>query len=172
MANYKYKPEFAVAAVELAQAGATNRMLAAEFGVHENTIIEWRKRHPEFGLALEQGKTTADIAVERSLYDQAVGYSYETEESKVVKDKDGNERLEVVTVTKHIPAKTTATIFFLKNRQPEIWRDKSEVSHSDSGLESILAEVMNTSRGLPSKDPRMKEHLAQFRAKYLDRTKH
>lgn len=152
----KYKPEFAERAAELAKLGATQRVLAAIFEVDEDTITNWKSKHPEFMRAFNGSAAEADLRVANSLYDQAIGYTYQTQECKVVKDKDGNERLEAVNVTKHVPAKTTAGIFWLKNRQPELWRDVQQVEHS--GLDGLLAEIMNTSRGLPnahaSKAPR------------------
>ena len=36
-------------------------------------------------------------------------------------------------VTKHYPPDPTAAIFWLKNRQPDTWRDKVEVDQTVSG---------------------------------------
>jgi hypothetical protein len=44
-----------------------------------------------------------------------------------------------VTVTKTLAPDTTAAIFWLKNRQPERWRDKP----SDSGGSESIAEAMS-----------------------------
>ena len=169
MADSKYKPEYCNVAKEYAAMGVTNKMLAALLRVHEDTIYNWKKAHPEFAQALERAKSEADLEVENSLYKQAAGYDYETEEARIVKDKDGNERLEAVTVTKHVPPRVQATQFWLKNRRPEMWRDKQEIEHSGGGIESILAEVMNTSRGLPSEHPSADKHREEFLSKYCRR---
>ena len=42
------------------------------------------------------------------------------------------ERVEIVQLKKQVPADTTAIIFFLKNRRPDLWRDKQDVEHSAS----------------------------------------
>lgn len=164
--NSKYKPEYADKAAELALLGATDRILAAVFSVDEDTIRRWKTLHPDFQMALLAKKTVANMDVARSLYDQAIGYTYETQEAVKYKDKDGNEQVKIVNVTKHVPAKTTAGIFWLKNREPELWRDKQEVEHG--GLDSLLGEIMNNSRGLPSADP----NTQAFRTKYGGQTKH
>ncbi len=156
MANVKYKPEYAERAADLALLGATDRILAAVFCVAEDTIRIWKGKHPEFQQALLSKKTEANLNVARSLYEQATGYSYETQDSRIVKDKNGNERLATVNKTVRVPAKTTAGIFWLKNREPELWRDVQQVEHS--GLESILDEIKNTSRGLPSAHPTAENH--------------
>ena len=83
------------------------------------TINAWKTRHVEFVQALKAGKTEADDRVERALYHRAVGYSHEVEKPMVV-DKD----VRIVTYTERMPPDTTACIFWLKNRNPEEWRDK------------------------------------------------
>ncbi|CYX44282.1 HNH endonuclease [Streptococcus suis] len=40
-------------------------------------------------------------------------------------------------VKKHVPADTTAMIFWLKNRKPDLWRDKREHDVSHSGAVSV-----------------------------------
>ena len=80
------------------------------------------KKYSEISESLKSNKEIADIAVENALYKRAIGYQYtETtkEAGKVVK-----------TVVKEVAPDTTAQIFWLKNRQPERWRDKQEVQHS------------------------------------------
>jgi hypothetical protein len=84
------------------------------------TINTWKVRHVDFLQALKAGKTEADDRVERALYHRAVGYSHEVEKPMVV-DKD----VRIVTYTERMPPDTTACIFWLKNRNPEEWRDKS-----------------------------------------------
>jgi hypothetical protein len=48
-----------------------------------------------------------------------VGYSHEVEKPMVI-DKE----VRIVTYTERMPPDTTACIFWLKNRNPEEWRDK------------------------------------------------
>lgn len=163
----KYKPEYAQKAADLAYLGATDRILAAVFEVHEDTIRRWKKDHVEFQQALLSRKTELDGKVARSLFERATGYTVTTQQGVKYKDKDGNERVKVVDVTKHVEPHVSAMIFWLKNRQPELWRDVQEVEHS--GLESLLGEIMNNSRGLPSAHPSAKTYRKK---QYGDQTKH
>ena len=156
MVGKKWKPEYAQRAAELALLGATDKILAAVFGVAEDTIRVWKGKHPEFQTELLAAKTAANLNVAKSLYEQAIGYDYETQDSRVVKDKDGNEHLAVVTRTVRVPGKATPAIFWLKNREPELWRDVQQVEHS--GLEGLLDEIKNQSRGLPSAHPTAQNH--------------
>lgn len=123
-----YKPEHVQQAYEWCQKfPLTNKDLAKLFDVAEDTIYEWKKRHPEFSEAINRGKSEKDVTVERSLYERATGYSHP--EEKIFVNQGEVIRAETV---KHYPPDPTSMIFWLKNRQPEQWRDKVEVeAHHD-----------------------------------------
>jgi hypothetical protein len=87
--------------------------------VSVQTVSAWETRHVDFLQALKGGKIEADDRVERALYHRAVGYSHEVEKPMVV-DKE----VRIVTYTERMPPDTTASIFWLRNRKPEEWRDK------------------------------------------------
>lgn len=120
-----YKPEYTDQAYNYCLLGATDAQLADFFKVSEKTINTWKKNHPEFVDGLKRGKNMADSNVALSLYKRATGYSHpETHincyEGEIIKTE----------LTKHYAPDTTACIFWLKNRQPDKWRDKVEVSGS------------------------------------------
>lgn len=114
----KYKPDF-VKKVEIAcRLGATDNEIAELFDVNRQSISRWRVDHPEFAEAFKAGKEVADSRVERTLFQCAVGYEYEEEkafmfEGVIIKEK----------VKKFAQPQTQAQIFWLKNRQPDKWRD-------------------------------------------------
>jgi hypothetical protein len=115
-----YKPAYATQAEKLCRLGATDVEHAEFFGVSVRTVSAWKTRHVDFLQALKGGKTEADDCVERALYHRAVGYSHKVEKPMVI-DKD----LRIVTYTERMAPDTTACIFWLKNRRPDEWRDKS-----------------------------------------------
>lgn len=104
-----------------ARDGLSNEQIAYNMNVGIRTLYKWQKQNMQFKQALKVGKDTADRQVENALFKSALGYEYKEE----VVTNDGR----VVTVTKHQKANTTAQIFWLKNRKPEKWRDKRELSH-------------------------------------------
>lgn len=122
----KYKDEYVKQSEKLCRLGATDKELADFFEVDEATINRWKESHPEFCKSLKSGKRYSDEKVVDSLFNRAIGY-----ELTEVKEEDSaaNGKKTVVT-RKQIAGDTTAQIFWLKNRQPEQWRDKQEVSHS------------------------------------------
>ena len=106
-----------------AQLGATDREVAEFFNVSEQTLNAWKHVHPEFLESLKLGKETADRRVEQSLYRRAVGYSYDAE--KIFPYEGAAVRVPYV---EHIPPDTTACIFWLKNRQRDLWRDRVDAT--------------------------------------------
>jgi transcriptional regulator with XRE-family HTH domain len=105
------------------RAGFTDRELAELFGVSLSTIEKWKRQREEFRNVLKAGKAEADKRVEQSLYQRAVGYSYEA--VKISRDKNGN--VIKVPYQEHVPLDVTACIFWLKNRDPAHWRDAWQV---------------------------------------------
>lgn len=132
-----YDPKFAPIAKVLCSRGATSADLADAFGVSTVSIYNWESWHPEFGEAVRLGKVEIfDPRVERALAERALGYSVDTEEIKVTKDGD----VLRIPVRKHYPPETTACIFWLKNRQPQKWRDVWKIEHEGKvELEKLTA---------------------------------
>jgi len=121
-----YRPEYARQAVKLCELGATDIELAQFFETNTETLRQWKLKHPEFTAALRLGKDHSNDRVERSLYAKACGYTYESEK---VFCSDGE--VTRVAVTEHVPPDTTACIFWLKNRMPDVWRDRREAEDGD-----------------------------------------
>lgn len=123
----KYKPGFAKKAQILCENGATDADLADFFKVTTRTIQNWASVHPEFFLSLKNAKAVADGRVERALYQKAVGFEHDTIK---IMQYEGNPV--IVPYREKVAPDTTACIFWLKNRDPKNWRDKTEVKHDAS----------------------------------------
>ena len=104
MAKGKYKewlePDGLLLISAWARDGLTDEQIADNMGVSRSTLNEWKKKYPDISDTLKRGKEVVDIEVENALYRAAL---------------DGN---------------ITAIIFWLKNRQPQKWRDKQQVEMS------------------------------------------
>lgn len=120
----------------MARKGLTDQEIADELGIHRNTLLKWKKAHPDFMENLKEWKTEADEEVERSLYQRAIGYS--CKETKLFCYEGMVLEKEYV---KHYPPDPTAMIFWLKNRKPSEWRDKQEIDlgKGDKSIEVTLA---------------------------------
>ena len=122
----KYKPEYIEQARKLCVKGFTDIDLAEFFEVNESTINEWKNKHPKFSKSLKDGKVEHDNrSVVRSLLERATGYSHE-EDRILANPKDPNKPIIVKTI-KHYPPDATSMIFWLKNRQPEDWKERQDI---------------------------------------------
>ncbi len=110
---------------KLCQLGATDYELADFFEVTVRTIHRWKHAHPAFNEALKAGKDAADDRVERSFYNRAVGYSYDSE--KIFHYQGDITRADCV---EHVPPDPSAAFNWLKNRRPDQWRDRQERHHT------------------------------------------
>jgi len=130
-----YKPEYAEQAAKLCELGATDQELAEFFKVETRTIYRWKHSHGEFCQAVMCGKDAADERVVRALYNRAVGYTFESE--KVFQHQ--GEIIRAPTL-EHVAPDPSAAMNWLKNRQPDKWRDKQDVEHS--GNVSVAFETV------------------------------
>lgn len=120
-----YNPEYVKTAKKLAQFGATDAEMAEFFEVAQSTFYLWKATHKEFSEAVSMAKVAFDDRIERSLAMRAVGYDHD--EEKVFFPAGSKEPVKV-TVRKHYTGSDTAAIFWLKNRRPELWRDRQELA--------------------------------------------
>lgn len=128
----KYQPEFSEQARKLCLLGATDQEIADFFEVDVRTVYRWKGDHDEFCQALKAGKDEADNRVERSLYQQAIGY--EQDEVKIFMPAQAEAPVYAPFRAKVAP-NVTAAIFWLKNRRRGEWRDKveTELTGADGG---------------------------------------
>ena len=138
-----YQSEFANIAFRHTLLGATDKDLAAAFSVSEQTVNAWKKEFPKFLESIRAGKAEADANVVNSLYGRATGYSHPDTDIRTVSVGGGMSSIVQTPIIKHHPPDVTAQIFWLKNRRPELFRDKPEVSvtvNNDVSLSSTQPE--------------------------------
>jgi len=135
----KYQQSFDKQAYKLALLGAKDKELADFFEVNVDSIHEWKKVYQSFSDSLKRGKEFADQRVSKSLYKRAIGFTFDEVTHERVEVGEFNPVLgefvktpatKTKVVTKYIIPDTTAQIFWLKNRRPDLWRDRQEVQHS------------------------------------------
>ena len=141
MANGKYQqwlePEGLTLLEGWARDGLTDEQIAGNIGINTSTLYDWKNKFPKISEALKKGKEVVDIQVENALLKRAIGYDFQ--ETRVEKsDKDGTK---IIQTLKHIPADTTAQIFWLKNRRPDKCRDKPEIP-GDSDMLKKAKELL------------------------------
>lgn len=122
-----------------ARDGLTDEQIWNKLGISKDTFYSYKNKYSDFSDSLKRGKEIVDTEVENALLQKALG-SKETLKKPVklkqVIYSDAGKKLkefeEIVMVEEEvlIAPDTTAQIFWLKNRKPGVWRDKTAVEHS------------------------------------------
>ena len=120
-----------------ARDGLTDEQISLNMGRHASTLYEWQTRYPEISQALKKGKEVIDRQVENALLKRALGYEYEEVKQIIEKDDKGKDRKRIEKTVKHVVPDVGAQIFWLKNRKPQVWRDKQQVDLDITGVQII-----------------------------------
>lgn len=122
--------------------GLTEAQIAKNFGI-SYTAFRKAKKDPEYGeqitAALVQTKDVVDMEVENMLHKRAMGYTYD----EVKEEYEGGILTKRTITTKVVIPDTNAQIFWLKNRQPDKWRDRREVDNTVAleKLDEVLGQI-------------------------------
>lgn len=119
-----------------ARNGLTDEQIAENMGISCSTLYDWKNKYSDISESLKRGKEVVDVLVENALFKRALGYEY-----KEVTKEDG---VTTKVVTKHMAPDTTAQIFWLKNRRPDLWRDRKNID--------MNAKVNNPFDGISTND--------------------
>ena len=125
-----------------ARAGLTDRMIAEEkIGIPEGGFEAWKQACPEIRERLDRGRELADNEVENALLRSARGYTVTIREPVKVRRQVGGkcveDSIEMVDKTIHVPASVPAQIFWLKNRRPNLWKERLDPRRDDRTVEKV-----------------------------------
>lgn len=107
--------------------GLSDEQIAHNMGISLTTLKDWKNKYPPILSALKRGKEVVDLEVENALFKSAMGYEYE----ETIQEKNGDKKI-IKKFKKYMPPNVTAQIFWLKNRKPEMWRDKPIEQQADT----------------------------------------
>ena len=144
MATGKYQrwlePDGLLLLQSWARDGLTDEQIAGNCGISLSTYYAWKKAYPEISEAIKKGKEVVDVEVENALLKRAIGYTYN--ETMV---EDGPDGVKKRITRKQVLPDVTAQIFWLKNRRPEVWRDKVQAENRDAleKLDKLIAGIDN-----------------------------
>ena len=113
----------------IAMRGLADNEMASILGVSEPLLNSWRKYYPEFNQAIEDGRSLPDQQVLAALHANAIGY--ERDQDVVVRTRRGSE---IVTAKVFYPGETAAQRYWLNNRAPKYWKDRSSHDVSSKNL--------------------------------------
>lgn len=144
-----YRPEYDRIVEGLCKLGATDPEIAEALGVCIATVKNWRKANASFLAATKRGKEFADMQVAESLFKRATGYKAR----KVVTASFQGEITDTKEVDEEVVPDTTAIIFWLKNRRPDLWRsnrDNDDGQTQEAQPVNITVEVKDARKDAKS----------------------
>lgn len=126
----RYNKEILKTIIECAEKGWINKEICKKIGINTKTLYMWLNPESSFYKkelddALKEAKKIPDQIVEQKLFKRACGYKYKEVTKERALNPKTNEFEPVVTkeVVKEFPPDPTSMIFWLKNRDPQRWRD-------------------------------------------------
>ena len=138
----------------LARRGLSDEDIAKAINVNRSTIYAWKKSYPEISNALKEGKLVADLVVESALFKKATGFTVTDTKTTSFLDKETGELVEGKSevTTKHVLPDTLAIMFWLKNRRPDLWKDKI-VEENDTTETQLNTYLTKLSDALKTSNP-------------------
>lgn len=118
--------------------GLTLDDIAHNLGITRQTLNQYKNKHEELKKALDTGREVADIRVENALYKRATGFTRLEQKIITARTPDGETIPQIVNFEKYYPPDVSAITWWLKNRKPDVWRDKIEEAMEISEVQDIL----------------------------------
>jgi len=118
--NPKYQPWMDNVAKALAKEGRKDSYIYKVLGICEASGIKYKKEHPSFRKAMEDGFAEPIKIVENNLFKLASGYSVKGREKLFVVSDGGQlgSHVERVDVVEHYEPNLRAIEYFLNNKKP------------------------------------------------------
>lgn len=142
-----YKPEYAKQAYKLCLLRCTDAEMALFFDVSEPTINKWKNDYQDFFMSIKEGKEKADMHIVSKLFEKAEGAEWIEQQAIKVKRGKDQEEVVLVDVKRKAAPDIQAIQFWLKNRRPDLWRDKVEldgtitVEHIDKVIATLESKL-------------------------------
>lgn len=142
-----YKPDHNRMIFWLALAGLNEYEMASVIGITDATLGVWKRTRPDFMAAMQAGRKEAVATAAHSLFRRANGFTIEEERIIPNRVKEYNpdtgrvtkEYTEILRVptNKYYPPNVQALLRFLAAKHPEVWGDRSEITHTSTVNHSI-----------------------------------
>lgn len=158
---YDHRPDLPGQVYRAALLGLTQAETAKLIGVSERTLLYWFHESEELADAWYRGGAYADAQVARALYHRATGAVTPDHHVAVI-----NDEVTITPLQKHYPPDVGAARLWLKNRQPQLWKDKVEIEEPptialvdkekmDAMYERVLAQAAETQARMAGRAERL-----------------
>lgn len=120
---------------KLVEYGHSERFIKDFFGIKDHTWASYKIKYPNFKKALDKWKDTANEHVEKALYERAKGFEHK--EEKVFCYQGEITTHETI---KQYPPDVAAISLWLRNKDPEHWKEMQALEVS-GGLSDMILQA-------------------------------
>lgn len=153
-----FLPDYPQHVKAIAQRGLSDSEMAELFGISPELMESWKAQYPSFSRAIEEGRTELDELVIAALFTAATGLDPKTRErARIRKQKAislGEGDFTVVDLEEDLPAQVQAQRYWLNNRAPKFWGDKTQIGGDrspgaapigvrDETKQEVIASILN-----------------------------
>lgn len=103
--------------------GLDQKQIFKNLGVSKTSWETYKHKYPELSELIKKGTQSQVEEVENALYKNATGYYYYVDELVKLKDSDGKEFVQKISVKKFKAPETAAQAFYLKNKKKQEYAD-------------------------------------------------
>lgn len=128
-----------------AREGLTDEQISNKMEISRSTLNEYKKKYSDISDTLKKGKEIVDYEVENALLKRAKGYKYqETTKEQFLNPETLQYELRITKIVeKEVPPDVGAAMAWLKNRQPDKWRDKPQPKNDENEGVVIVDDLSN-----------------------------
>ena len=102
--------------------GLTDKQVANNMGIAESTFYEWKKKYPDFAVALSEAKEKPKLELESAMYKMAIGQMF-IEETKTTLDPQNQKIVKIDKVKKQLPPNVQVQMFLARMWMPEKYKE-------------------------------------------------
>ena len=132
--------------------GSTDKEISEKLGVSYSTFKKYKAENKTLKDLMAECKNKKNEAVEKALFDNAVGYEYEEETPVKIKEEfkedDGTilvkERVVVKKVKKFSKPDLNAQKYWLNNKKKSVWADDPNKVSNDKKLTKLKEKEVNS----------------------------
>ena len=120
--------------------GLTDEQIAKQIGIATSTLYERKNKFSEISEALKKGKKIFDAESVQALHKAGIGHYVEEVDTDIT-IRNGEEIKRIRKRKRWIPSNVTALIFWLKNRDPDNWKDRKAVEEVVNDDKAIMRYI-------------------------------
>ena len=102
--------------------GLSDKQIARNMGIAESTLYDWKKKYPDFAVALSEAKEKPKLELENAMYKMAIGQMF-IEETKTTLYPQNQKVVKIDKVKKQLPPNVQVQMFLARVWMPDKYKE-------------------------------------------------